>query len=88
MFGKKKKGKHEPGANVTNTASVLTAEVDNTASEVGIPEEIIAVITAALSAYNASSGKQLIIRKINRTAGVVPAWRTASIADDMATRIR
>jgi hypothetical protein len=57
------------------------------AEATGIPEEIVAVITAAIEAsLGRVATTSLIIKKIDRKAGVIPAWRTASIADQIESR--
>lgn len=50
--------------------------------------ELIAVISAAIAAYESDTGvtTDLIIRKIDRTAGVVPAWGVAGNREQIDTR--
>ncbi len=50
--------------------------------------ELIAVISAAIAAYEGEMGatSNLIIRKINRTAGVIPAWGVAGNREQIDTR--
>jgi|GEM_PF-1699790 len=50
-------------------------------------DELIAVIAAAISAYGAEQYKQtLYIRKLNRTAGVRPAWGVTGTNEAIDTR--
>ncbi len=50
--------------------------------------DLIAVITAAVAAYESenSASTNLIIRKIDRTAGVIPAWGVAGNREQIDTR--
>ena len=51
--------------------------------EDGIEEEIVAVITAAIAAYGAQSGKKLAVRGIRRSGGTAPrnAWGAAGLSE-------
>lgn len=53
-----------------------------------IDAEIIAVISAAIAAIEGESGAttNLIIRKIDRSAGVIPAWGVAGNREQIETR--
>jgi len=67
LFSKKKKEEGVPGS----TAAAGTGKT----TDINDDSELIAVITAAISAYEAEQNKQtLYIRKLNRTAGTRPAW--------------
>jgi len=50
--------------------------------------ELIAVISAAIMAYESEAGEStsLHFRKIDRAAGVIPNWGAAGIKDQMDTR--
>lgn len=50
--------------------------------------ELIAVISAAIAAYEGEAGAStnLIIRKINRAAGVIPAWGVAGNRENIELR--
>lgn len=50
--------------------------------------ELIAVLSAAIAAYEGEAGAttNLVIRKINRTAGSIPAWGVAGNRDSIDTR--
>lgn len=70
-------------------ASVKVAEPIAPQIEDGIEEEIVAVISAAIAAYGAQSGKKLVLRSIKRKTSDAPSggsnvWRTAGLLD--ATR--
>jgi hypothetical protein len=71
----------------TPVAEQTVAESAVAAAE-GLYSAIIAVITAAISAYEGESvaTSDLIIRKINRTAGVIPAWGVAGNREQIDTR--
>lgn len=67
----------------------VAPEVQETAvSEAETDEELIAVISAAIAAYESGSGAStdLIIRKINRAAGIIPAWGVAGNREQIDTR--
>ena len=51
-------------------------------------EHLIAVIAAAIAAYEGESyaTTNLIIKKIDRTAGTIPAWGTAGNREQIDTR--
>lgn len=70
-------------------ASVKVAEPIVPQIEDGIEEEVVAVISAAIAAYGAQSGKKLVLRSIKRKTSDAPSggsnvWRTAGLLD--ATR--
>lgn len=58
------------------------------ADSVDADEQLIAVITAAIAAYGSTNGvtSNLIVRKINRVRGQVPAWGNAGTTDCIETR--
>ena len=73
LFGKKKKAEAELAT--ANTASAA------------ISEETIAVISAAVAAYEAEQYTQtLYIRKLNRAAGARPAWGVAGTNEAIDAR--
>lgn len=74
LFSKKK-----PEAPVVEPAEEVNAKAD---------AELIAVISAAIAAYEGEAGAttNLIIRKIDRTAGVIPAWGVAGNREQIDTR--
>ena len=81
IFGKKKKEDLAPGlAAATDLDSAAATEAAAGAGEAsahGAAEdsELIAVIAAAVAAYEAEQFRQtLYIKKLNRTAGIRPAW--------------
>ena len=67
LFGKKKNAPEAGKASVTEEiAATVAAAADN---------ELIAVIAAAVSAFEAEQYRQtLYIRKLDRTAGTRPVW--------------
>jgi len=75
LFSKKKPAAPE----IEITEPVEIVETDN---------EIIAVISAAVAAYRSGTGAttNLIIRKINRTSGVIPAWGVSGNREQIDTR--
>lgn len=76
LFSKKKNADPAPKPTV---APEVTSTTD---------AELIAVISAAIAAYEGESGAttNLIIRKIDRTAGVVPAWGVAGNRENIDLR--
>lgn len=50
--------------------------------EDGIEEEIVAVITAAIAAMSAKSGKKLMLRSISTAKGSRNAWAAAGAAEN------
>ena len=76
LFNKKKK-------DIENTSSQITQDEQATPQEEisgKTDEELIAVIAAAIAAYEAEAFVQTLhIKKINRVAGVKPAWGTAGL---------
>lgn len=57
------------------------------AEAVAAPGELIAVITAAIAAYESGQGHgNLTVRKINRISGPAPAWYDAGRAECMDSR--
>jgi hypothetical protein len=71
LFNRKKKNsKTEAVSDGGELLAVLTAAVAASSSD-----EHIAVIAAALAAYEGDGAHtNLHVQKINRTAGVIPAW--------------
>ena len=71
-----------------NVALPINSEVQVVdEKEESVDEELIAVITAAIAAFEADAFKQTLhIRKINRTAGVKPAWGTAGLNETIDSR--
>lgn len=50
--------------------------------EDGIEEEVVAVITAAIAAMSASTGKKLALRSVRTAKPQRSAWASAGIADN------
>jgi len=76
LFGKKRSKE----SNVTSQEPVA---MENTTSE----EELIAVISAAIAAFEGSKVmSNLVIRKIVREQGQVTVWNNAGRADCMRSR--
>lgn len=71
-----------PAAPVVVPEPVAEAAADADANA----DELIAVITAALMAYNKDSNKTLVVRSIRRAAAKTPAWAKAGRADQLASR--
>ncbi|MDR1496261.1 MAG: hypothetical protein LBS67_05005 [Clostridiales Family XIII bacterium] len=87
-FFKKKKKKE---AAAVATAGAMNGEllaVLGAAVAASRSDEHVAVIAAALAAYEDSgASSDLYIRKIDRTAGVVPAWGVMGNREQIATRM-
>ena len=80
---KKSKGEQNPKA-----AGTPVNEGAAAACEVGAADdELIAVIAAAISAYEANQYRQtLYIRKLDRTAAIRPAWNVMGMNEAIDTR--
>ena len=50
--------------------------------EDGIEEEIVAVISAAVAAMSAQSGKKLVVRSVKRSVSQRDPWAAAGLADN------
>ncbi len=50
------------------------------------PEELIAVLAAAIAAYTGHSADQIIVRNILRIPDGIPPWARAGLADQMHMR--
>ena len=86
LFGKKKKAPLT-GAEVKpdNDAPAMPEEAEVASGAEA--DELIAVIAAAISAYEAEQYRQtLYIRRIDRTAGVRPAWGVAGMNEAIDMR--
>jgi hypothetical protein len=78
----KKKNASAPGAVNDELIAVLGAAVAASATD-----EHIAAIAAALAAYEEGSAvSNLSIKKIDRTAGVIPAWGVMGNREQIDTR--
>ena len=83
LAGKKK----EPAAPAPAPVVVPKPVAEAAAEETGLEsEELIAVITAALAAFNKDSNKTLVVRSVRRAAAKTPAWAKAGRADQLASR--
>jgi len=63
-----------------------TVTLTQTTTQTGTPTEVIAVIMAAISAFEGGAAGNLIIRKISRAAGQTTAWGTAGSSDAINSR--
>ena len=75
-------GKMDTTTKAANTATPAAATV------MGSSPELIAVITAAIAAFEgqAANAGNLIIRKISRVSGQTTAWGTAGSSDAIGSR--
>ena len=78
----KKKEKAAP-APVVVPEPVAEAAAEETGLE---SDELIAVITAALAAFNKDGSKTLVVRSVRRAAAKTPAWAKAGRADQLSSR--
>ena len=83
LTGKKKEKAAPAPAPVVVPEPVAEAAAKETGLE---SEELIAVITAALAAFNKDSNKTLVVRSVRRAAAKTPAWAKAGRADQLASR--
>lgn len=71
-----------------NKVSVASNQNNNNQSEPipiienGIDEEVIAVITAAIMAMSAKSGKKLALKSVKHAKPIRPVWANAGIAEN------
>jgi len=81
----KNKNKHEDFP-VTEKPDSQPADAGDGITSI-IDEELIAVIAAAVAAYEAEQFTQtLYIRKLNRAAGIRPAWGAAGTSEAIDMR--
>lgn len=84
LFGKKNKDTEQMS---TGPEISREAVAESMVAEPGISGEVIAAIAGALAALEVgSSGSKLIIRKISRVSGSVPAWGQAGLEECIASR--
>ena len=82
LFGKKKAAE---GAAAVGVAAVAGAKKADGAA--AADTELIAVIAAAISAYEAGQRRQaLYIRKLNRASGARPAWGVMGTSEAIDSR--
>ena len=83
LTGKKKEQAAPAPAPVVVPEPVAEAAAEETGIE---NDELIAVITAALAAFNKDGNKTLVVRSVRRAAAKTPAWAKAGRADQLASR--
>lgn len=83
LTGKKKEKAAPAPAPVVVPEPVAEAAAEETGLE---SDELIAVITAALAAFNKDGNKTLVVRSVRRAAAKTPAWAKAGRADQLASR--
>ena len=83
LTGKKKEQAAPAPAPVVVPEPVAEAAAEETGLE---NDELIAVITAALAAFNKDGNKPLVVRSVRRAAAKTPAWAKAGRADQLASR--
>ena len=83
LTGKKKEQAAPAPAPVVVPEPVAEAAAEETGLE---NDELIAVITAALAAFNKDGNKTLVVRSVRRAAAKTPAWTKAGRADQLASR--
>ena len=82
LFNRKKAEKAIPETDVTAEASEEAERADSAANE-----ELIAVISAAIAAYEAEQFVQtLYVQKINRAYNIAPAWAAMGRQEAIDTR--
>ena len=87
---KKKKEKEEAAKKAAEAEKAKQAESKKPAApaakapvvEDGIEEEIVAVISAAVAAMSAQSGKKLVVRSVKRSVSQRDPWAAAGLADN------
>ena len=83
LTGKKKEQAAPAPAPVVVPEPVAEAAAEETGLE---NDELIAVITAALAAFNKDGNKTLVVRSVRRADAKTPAWAKAGRADQLASR--
>ena len=68
--------------NAAKAAAAAKTRAEAPVVEDGIEEEIVAVITAAVAAMSAASGKKLALRSISKAKGGRNPWSAAGIAEN------
>ena len=81
LTGKKKEKAAPAPAPIVVPEPVAEAAAEETGLE---NDELIAVITAALAAFNKDGSKTLVVRSVRRAK--TPAWAKAGRADQLASR--
>lgn len=76
--------KGEKVPQTTDTAAAPSAA--ETVTEAAADEALIAVISAAIAAYEGGSANNLVVRKICRISGETTAWADAGRADCIDSR--
>jgi hypothetical protein len=84
LFRRKKK-KNKPEEPAVQSGDELIA-VLGAAVMASQANDHIAVIAAALAAYEGNDADRLYIRKIDRSAGVIPAWGVMGNREQIETR--
>ena len=84
LIENKKAKKNNEKLNSVNPAPVKVVEKPTSAPVVedGIDEEVGAVITAAIAAMSAKSGKKMVLKSIKNTKPARPAWANAGIVEN------
>lgn len=78
---KPKKKEEEPEKTVATEVKVnKTVPVSNV--EDGISDEVVAVISAAVAAMSAESGKPMVIKSVTKSRNQRPVWSAAGLADN------
>jgi len=82
LFNRKKTEKAIPETEAAAVAAEETGEAESAANE-----ELIAVISAAIAAYEAEQFVQtLYVQKINRTYNIAPVWAAMGRQEAIDTR--
>jgi hypothetical protein len=82
----KKKKKTEAAAAAQTGMSDELIAVLTAGVSASANEEYVAAIAAALAAYEGASSRPLIIRKIDRRVGVLPVWGQMGVREQIDTR--
>ena len=81
VLGSTQKKKEAPAA-----PAAAPAAASAPAAPAAADDSLIAVISAAIAAYEGDSGSNLVVRKITRLSGEQTSWENAGILARMETR--
>lgn len=85
LFTVKKKPQVEKAPSVMEVKAdekPVISTVNVEAVDDGIPDEVVAVITAAVAAMSADSGKKMVVKSVAKSVNQRPAWSVAGLAEN------
>lgn len=77
-----KKAQDAKAEKATESVKTIVKTTPAVSVEDGIDEEVVAVISAAVVAMGAKSGKKMLVKSVRNAKPSRPAWANAGIADN------